>query len=96
MLDSWVLTFNEFLYKIPYETIEKETVSTILGLSERSQHMLSKYIAARMIGFVANVSYEIFSSSNWIDFIIYRDWDRGLVGRFLIELWNYAKISMLK
>lgn len=55
MLDNWVLVFNEFLYKLPYESIEKECTSYILGLSEPSQHVMSKYIAARMIGFIADV-----------------------------------------
>lgn len=56
MLDSWVVLFNEFLYKIQFENVEKETISLINNLSESSQHVMSKYIAARMIGFIAEVT----------------------------------------
>lgn len=62
VLDSWVLVFDEFLNKMPYETIEKEINFSINNLSEPTQHVLSKYIAARMIGFVADVITIIFSN----------------------------------
>jgi hypothetical protein len=55
VLDEWVHVFNEILKRVPYEAISRECESTILSLSEASQHSLSKYVAVRLIGFVAGV-----------------------------------------
>jgi len=55
VLDEWVLVFNQLLKKLPYEVIARDCESTIMNLSENSQHTLSKYVAVRLIGFIAEV-----------------------------------------
>lgn len=55
VLDAWALVFNQILQKVPYNVIAKEAEETLLSISEQSQHTMSKYIAAKMIGFIADV-----------------------------------------
>jgi hypothetical protein len=43
------------LKKLPYSSISKECEEKLLSLSEASQHGMSKYVAARMIGYIAEV-----------------------------------------
>lgn len=59
MLDNWMNVFAELLSKIPYETVEKETISHIYYLSAPNQHVYSKYAAVRMIGFIAEVPSQL-------------------------------------
>ena len=56
VLDQWVLVFSELIKNIPYDIIEKESNQAILNLSEISQHVVSKYISSRMMGYVAEVN----------------------------------------
>ena len=60
VLDQWVLVFSELIKKIPYDLIEKECNQVILNLSEISQHVMSKYIASKMMGYVSEVKYFFF------------------------------------
>ena len=56
VLDSWVITFSHFVKRLPYEMIERDCISFILSLSQTNQHVLSKYVSARMVGFIAEVA----------------------------------------
>lgn len=55
VLDEWILVFHEILKRQPYPTISAICESSIIKLSNASQHPLSKYMATRMIGFIADV-----------------------------------------
>jgi len=55
VLDAWLLVFHELLKRIPYNMIADSCEVSIDKLSEQSQHPQSKYAAARMIGFLAEV-----------------------------------------
>ena len=63
VLDQWVLVFSELIKNIPYDLIEKESNQAILNLSEISQHVVSKYISSRMMGYVAEVNLVFLSQS---------------------------------
>jgi len=58
VLDAWVLLFVELLHILPYDVIGDACEMSIDNLSEQSQHPQSKYIAARMTGFLAEVIIE--------------------------------------
>lgn len=55
VIDTWVLVFHEILKRVPYNSISMICEASIVGLSEQSQHPVSKYAAARLIGFIAEV-----------------------------------------
>jgi len=63
VLDAWSLLYNEIIQKIPYSDIAKESEDTLLSLSEQSQHTMSKYIAAKIIGYIAEVLFSILTIS---------------------------------
>lgn len=58
VLDAWILVFDEVLKRISYDIIADKCEASIVNLSENSQHPLSKYIASRMIGFLAEVYFD--------------------------------------
>jgi hypothetical protein len=61
VLEAWGLLFDQILKKLPYNSISKEAEETLLSLSEPSQHTMSKCIAARIIGYIADVNSHIIS-----------------------------------
>lgn len=52
---------KELITILPYNIVEEDTHKIILYLSDSSQPAVSRYIAGRMIGFVADVS----ENSGW-------------------------------
>ncbi len=55
VLDEWLLVFDAVQEWLSYEVLEKECVQIISSFLMPGQPSFSKYVAARMIGFIAEV-----------------------------------------
>jgi hypothetical protein len=53
VINQWACVFNIVLIKIPYNEIERNCSDLVVGLSENSQPMQSRYAAAKLIGVMA-------------------------------------------
>ena len=54
-MNEWVLVFKELLKLIPFESISEEVIQSTLAFSEPNKPTVSRYIAARMLGNIAEV-----------------------------------------
>lgn len=53
VINEWAKVFDIVLIKLPYAEIEKICSDLVVGLSENSQPMQSRYAAAKLIGIMA-------------------------------------------
>lgn len=53
VIDEWVILFKALIDILHYPKIEKEILQTIFILSDISQPTISRYISARLIGFIS-------------------------------------------
>ena len=53
VINEWAKVFDITLVKQPYSEIEKSCSDQVVGLSENSQPMQSRYAAAKQIGIMA-------------------------------------------
>ncbi len=53
VIDEWVIVFKALIDLLHYPKVEKEILQTIFILSDISQPTISRYISARLIGFIS-------------------------------------------
>ncbi len=61
VIDPWMQVFGELIVILPFEKIQKDLNALIVSYCSELTPPIHRYIAARMIGFVAQVTQKKFN-----------------------------------